>query len=185
MKMQRDQDEQAAARRSRHSAASGSVSGKARLSGGRLPARLCRGEEGQSIVEFALASTLFFMMLTGIFSMGIAYSNYQALSQAVGIGGIVLSESRHASTDPCADTFSAITGAAPQLISSKISLSITMNGTTVAGNSCSGAQSDLVTAGGGAGQVSVTATYPCSIGIVGVNAVPNCKLSYSVTEFEY
>ena len=186
MKMQRVQDGQAAARRSKPSAAPGGVSGKVRPAGGRLLALLRRGDEGQALVEAALVLAIVVLpLMTGIFSLGLAFSNQQALTQAVGIGATVLSESRHATTDPCADTYSAITGNAPQLNPATIGLTITMNGTAVAGNSCSGDETDLLTSGGGAGQVSVTGTYPCSIGVYGVNLVPGCQLKATVTEFEY
>jgi Flp pilus assembly protein TadG len=195
MKMQRVQNGQAAARRSRHSAAPGSVSGKARPSGGRLLAWLRRGDEGQAMVETALVLAIIVLpVMTGIFSLGVAFSNQQALAQAVGIGAQFLSESYGNTKDPCADTLTAIANAAPQLTKSKITLNITMGetlsggvisgGTAVTGSTCSGSQSDLVSGT----YVTVSATYPCNILIfyMPVNLiVKNCQLPASVTELSY
>ena len=76
-----------------------------------------------------------------------------------------------------------IKNAAPNLTSSKISVTVTMNGTTPTqtGNTCSGAQTDLVQGG----PVSVSATYPCSLSIYGVTFGSSCQLQAKVTEYEY
>ena len=182
MKMQRVQDGQAAARRSKPSAAPGGVSGKVRPAGGRLLALLRRGDEGQALMETALALAIVVLpLITGIFSLGLAFEQQQALTQAVGLGGAYLSQADSTTTDPCAGVFAAITGSAPQLHAANISLNITMNGTPEPGNSCSGTQTNLKAGT----NVSVAATYPCKIGIYGMNLVPNCQLSATVTELSY
>ena len=86
MKMQRDQDGQAAARRSKHSAAPGSVSGQVRPTGGRLLARLCRSVEGQSIVEMAFAMPILLALIMGLFSIGMGMIVYEQLGEAAFAG---------------------------------------------------------------------------------------------------
>jgi Flp pilus assembly protein TadG len=191
MKMQKVQNRQAA-RRSKHSAASGSVSGKARPTGGRLLALLRRGDEGQALMETALVLALVVLpLVSGIFSIGLSFENQQALAQAVGLGGAYLSQADGNTTDPCAGVMSAITGSAPQLIAANVSLTITMGqtlssgvlsgGTSESGPNCSGSQTNL-----SAGTyVTVAATYPCSIGVYGVNLVPHCILAAKVNELSY
>ena len=83
MKMRRDQDGQAAARRS---TASGSVSGKLRPSGGRFLAWLCRNDEGQSIVELALMLPIFLALIMGAFSIGMGMIVYEQLGEAAFAG---------------------------------------------------------------------------------------------------
>jgi hypothetical protein len=128
----------------------------------------------------------------GIFVVGMIFNNYLMLTQAVGAGGqyLQLIRTDPTATDPCSNTFAAITQAAPTLNSSNISLSFSLNGTPFTGNSCPNDQGYLQ-----AGQpVTVTATYPCNFVIMGVNfAAANitannptgCQLQASVTEYEY
>jgi len=99
----------------------------------------------------------------------------------VGSGGQYLQTIRTSTTDPCAATIAAIEGAAPNLHSANISMTLTMNGTKVSGNSCSGDQSDLVEGG----SVTVYASYPCNLFVYGLNLGTSCKLQAQVTEYEY
>lgn len=165
---------------------------KVRLVRGRLIACRClAGNEGQTLVEMALLLPLLMLLVTGILSIGFAYSNQQALTQATGIAAQNLSASRSSSTDPCAEVLTAIKGAAPQLDLSKISINLTMNGTTVSSissvnsSSCTSAESDMQTTNGAGGSITVYAAYPCNIGVVGVNFSSGCKLQAQVTEYEY
>lgn len=120
-------------------------------------------------------------LLTAIVSFGIAFSNQLTLTQAVGTGAQFLQQIRQTTSDPCADTLNAVSQAAPTLKKSNISLSITMNGSTISGSSCSGSQSNLVQ-----GQpVTVAATYPCNLQIYGVKLSSTCNLGAQVTEYEY
>jgi Flp pilus assembly protein TadG len=86
MKMQKVQNGQAAARRSRHSAPPGSVSGKARAAAERLLARLCRGDKGQSIVEMAFMLPILLVLIMGLFSIGIGMIVYEQLGEAAFAG---------------------------------------------------------------------------------------------------
>jgi Flp pilus assembly protein TadG len=138
-------------------------------------------EEGTALVEFTLTLPILVAILTGIFELGIAFNNQLSLTQAVGSGAQYLQEIRQTTTDPCRDTINTIESAAPYLISSKINLTLTMNGTQVSGNSCAGDQSDLAQGE----PVTVAATYPCNISIYGVKFSSTCNLSAQVTEYEY
>jgi Flp pilus assembly protein TadG len=151
--------------------------------GGRSWAALLRREDGGPLVEIALTVPVLLGVLTGICTFGIAFSNQLTLTQAVGSGGQLLSQIRTTTTNPCADTFTAIKNAAPNLTSSKIAVTVTMNGTTPTqtGNTCSGAQTNLVQGG----PVTVSATYPCSLSIYGVSFGSSCQLQAKVTEYEY
>ena len=152
-----------------------------RVSGmSRLPQRLMRDAAGSTLLEVAISLPLLLMVFTGIFSFAIAYNNEIVLTQGVGAGGEYLQLIRTTTSDPCADTLTAIKNAAPNLNSSNIALTITMNGVAESGNSCSGAQTNLV-----AGvPVTVKATYPCKLQVYGM-VFPSCTLTAQVTEYEY
>ncbi|MGO8750652.1 MAG: TadE/TadG family type IV pilus assembly protein [Thermoguttaceae bacterium] len=144
-----------------------------------------RKEQGNVLVEVALSLPLLLLVFTGIFYFGIAYSNQLTLTQAVGAGAQYLQQIRTSTSDPCADTLTAIENAAPTLTTSKISLTLNLNGTPETNKTtCSGAQQYLAEQE----PVTVTATYPCSLPIVftrGTTWVSTCSLTARVTEFEY
>lgn len=151
--------------------------------GGRSRGLFSRGEEGGALVEIALTLPPMLAILTGLCAFGVAFSNQLTLTQAVSTGGQYLSQIRTSSTNPCADTFNAIKGAAPNLTPANIAVTITMNGTTPTqtGNTCSGAQSDLTEGT----PVVVSATYPCGLSIYNVKFASGCQLTAQVTEYEY
>jgi Flp pilus assembly protein TadG len=135
------------------------------------------------LVEFAFLLPVFLLLVTGIFSFGLAISNQLTLTQALGTGAQYLQQIRGSTTDPCSDTFAAIKNAAPYLDSTTIKVTVTINGTAPSqtGNSCPGAQSNL-TAGV---PVTVSATYPCTLTVYSMNFASGCQLSAMVTEYEY
>lgn len=143
---------------------------------------LLRGEEGNAIVEMALTAPVLLAILTGIITFSIAYSNQLTLTQAVGVAGQALSQSRLTTTDPCATTFTALTNAAPTLKSTSINFTITMNGTSYTQTTCSGAQTAL---GEGNVPVSVYATYPCNLAVYGIKFLTSCTLAARVAENAY
>lgn len=138
-------------------------------------------QDGNVIVEMAVALPVLMLLFTGVMSFATAYSNSLSLTQAVGIGGEVLQQSRGSTTNPCATVLTAIENAAPYLTPSSISLTLTMDGTKVTGSTCSGDQSDLVQGT----PVTVSATYPCVLGIYNMKFTNTCQLSAQVTEYEY
>jgi len=151
--------------------------------GGRAHASLAHGDDGGALLEIALTMPVLLGIVTGICAFGITFSNQLTLTQAVGSAGQYLAQIRTTSTNPCADTFTALKNAAPNLLPANISMTVVMNGTTPTqtGNSCSGAQTNLVQGS----SVTVYATYPCSLNIYGVKFGSSCQLSAKVTEYEY
>jgi Flp pilus assembly protein TadG len=146
--------------------------------------RSCRlDEEGSNLVEFALILPPLMMLLTGIVSFGSAMMNYEQLTHGVAEGAqaLVLSRQSGTATDPCATTFSALTKAAPTLKQADIVLTITLGSTTKTGPTCDGSQSAMVM-----GQsATVNATYPCNIGVYGITISPGCRLTATLTEYEF
>jgi Flp pilus assembly protein TadG len=164
-----------------HVAASEMVNAQPRLGGGRLRAFLRDRGEGAALIEVAFCLPLVMMIMTGVFSVGFAYYSQEALSQGVAAGAQYLSVSRTTTTDPCADVYAKLTGAAPSLKGANITLTTTMNGTAYTGTSCSGEQSQLVLAS----TATVRATYPCGIGVFGVSFSSSCLLAAQVSEYVY
>lgn len=138
-------------------------------------------EEGNALVELALVLPVFLAVVTGILSFGVFYSNQLTLVQATGAGGQYLAQLRSSTTDPCADTMTAIKNAAPSLNSSNIGLKLTLNGTAVSGTTCSGYESYLTEGAA----VTVATTYPCNLSVYGVKFASSCQLAAQVTEYEY
>jgi Flp pilus assembly protein TadG len=140
-----------------------------------------RGEEGNALIEIAMVLPVFLAFVTGIGSFAIALSNQITLIQATGAGGQYLQEIRTSSTNPCADTMTAITNASPSLAAANIGLTLTMNGTVVNAKTCAGDQSDLVQGSA----VTVATTYPCTLSVYGIHFASSCQLTAQVTEYEY
>ena len=160
-----------------------SLRGKAIACVHRRRRALCfRGEEGNALVEIALVLPAFLAILMGIFSLGMMLSNQLTLNQATGAGGQSLARMRTSTTDPCKDTFTAITNASPSLASANIGLTLTMNGNTpITATTCSGDQSELVQGSA----VTVSTTYPCKLSVYGVKFASSCQITAQVTEYEY
>lgn len=140
-----------------------------------------RNEEGNIIVEIALALPMLMLLFTGVMSFAAAYNNQLTLTQAVGAGGQFLQQLRSSSADPCKDAMTAIENSAPSLNPAKINLTLTLNGNKHSGSSCSGDQTDLVEGA----PVTVSATYPCVLQAYGIKFTSACQLSAQVTEYEY
>jgi Flp pilus assembly protein TadG len=140
-----------------------------------------RGESGSALVEVALTFPVLMVLVTGIAAFGIGFNNQIVLTNAVGTGGQYLQLIRTSTTDPCKDTLTAISNAAPNLTASNITLSFSFNGTPVSGNTCAGDQSYLVQ-----GQpVTVLAKYPCVLPIYATKFATGCQLTATVAEYEY
>jgi Flp pilus assembly protein TadG len=138
-------------------------------------------QDGNVIVEMALALPVLMILFTGVMSFAFAYNNQIVLTQAVGTGAQYLQQLRGNTTDPCKDTLTAIENAAPYLTASNITLTVTLNGSKVGGNSCSGDQTDLSQGT----PVTVQASYPCTLSIYSMKFASSCQLSAEVTEYEY
>lgn len=144
---------------------------------------LARGERGSAIVETAVAIPVLMMIITAIFQFGLVFNRMISLTQGATVAAQVLQSDRlSASNDPCADTFKALTGAAPTLSSTKISISITMNGgSPITTTSCAGSQSQLAQGA----PVTVEAKYPYTLSIVGINVVSGTMDTGQISEIEY
>jgi Flp pilus assembly protein TadG len=124
-----------------------------------------KGERGQALVEFALVAPLLFMILFGIIQFGTAFMHSVALTDAVRTGARKAAVSRNAA-DPVGATQSAVLGAATDLNSSTLTgrINVTAPSGWVAG-----------------GSVTVEATYPYSINILGI-VVASGDLHSATTE---
>jgi Flp pilus assembly protein TadG len=116
MKMQRVQNRQAAARRNKHSVVPGGVTSKARSVGGRLLALLRRGDEGQALVELALALPILMALVMGLASIGMGMIVYEQLGEAAFAGDQAMASNEGVfdpgtttQTDICLKAYTAVT----------------------------------------------------------------------------
>jgi Flp pilus assembly protein TadG len=158
-----------------------------RSPGRRRRALLRRGEHGQSMVEFALVTPAMLAVITAIFTFALAFYTQMTLTNAVSAAAMDLQTIRQTTSNPCADTLTAIEAAAPTLTAANIGLTVTINGTVEAGHTCAGATSVLQAAQ--SEPVTVAATYPCFLSIMntgyGAKFISSCQLSAKVTVYEY
>lgn len=124
--------------------------------------RIRKNEDGQALVEFALLAPVLFLILFGIIQFGMAFRDSIALTDAVRTGARQATVSR-AVADPVATTKNAVANAATDLDTSKLNVTVTAP-PWQPGNT-----------------VTVTATYPYSINILGI-VVASGDLHSSTTE---
>jgi Flp pilus assembly protein TadG len=122
---------------------------------------LKRNEQGQTMVEFTLVLPVLMVVILGIIQFGITFNNYVALTDAVRAGARTAAVSRLSST-PSTDTVNRVKNASGDLDSTKVGVTVTT--TWVHGD-----------------DVTVTATYPYSISLLGV-VVASGNLSSTTTE---
>jgi Flp pilus assembly protein TadG len=157
--------------------------------GERVNTTFYAANEGNALVEFALCLPILMLILTGIATFGFALNNYLELTNAMQIGAQQVAVSQNSTTDPCNTVVAAVYQAAPYLTQSQLKFTTTIYtsptaSTAYPGTSCSSGS----TTTGAAGNltpgypVQVTATYPCSLSVYGVNYVPGCLLHAQVTE---
>jgi Flp pilus assembly protein TadG len=162
----------------------------------RMGAFLRSGEDGQALLEMWVVLPMLLILLTGVFTFGIAYTNKLTLTNGVGSAAQQLQVSRSTSTDPCGTAWSALVQAAPGLKPSQLSMTVTFNsaatgGGTTAGSlstpgpaSCTG--SYLTTFQGTQGETNtVTAAYPCNLAIYGRSFASGCYIEAQVAAYEY
>ena len=134
-------------------------------------------EAGQALVEFALCLPVLLLLVFGIFSFGIAFSNYILLENATNIGARQLAISRGNSTDPCSTISSTVAAAAPLLKSTSLNYTFLLNNVTYTGTSCSGATTSMVQGA----TAKLTVTYPCTLASFRWN-YGACTLTAAVAE---
>jgi Flp pilus assembly protein TadG len=120
-------------------------------------------DSGQAIVEFALILPVLLLIVLGIIQFGRLYSNDETITNATRAGARVAAVSRTAS-DPVGATIQAVKNAAPNLDPSQVTVTVTPAPPWQPGSS-----------------VTVTATYPYSIDLLGM-VVKSGTLSSSTTE---
>lgn len=138
--------------------------------------RLVDDTAGVAAVEFALITPVLLAMLVGMFSFGVAMKDYMILTSAAGQGALTFALSRGTVT-PYATTRAAILAAAPTLTAASISITVKIDNVACSTDAtCAAAQ----VAGKSA---AVTATYPCTLKVMGVNYKPGgCTLSASTAQ---
>ena len=154
----------------------------------RLAHLLISEEEGASLVEFALVSSMLLLPLTTfIMSFGAFMANQMQLINAVDIGARSVAVNGGITLDPCNIASSAVIAAAPGLNPSQLTFNYSFNGTPYNGTSCSSAS--LVTPGSAAANLAggttatVTVSYPCNLSIFGRNFMPSgCSMRASTSE---
>jgi Flp pilus assembly protein TadG len=148
---------------------------------GRTFAALLHADDGNPLVEMALVVPVLMTVMTGLITFAMAFADQVTLTQAVGSAGQYLAQIRTSTTDPCADTYTALKNAAPGLNPAAITMTVTMNGTAHTANSCSGSQTQLIQGG----PVTVYASVPCNLEIYKLSFTTACTLAAKVTEYEY
>lgn len=135
-----------------------------------------RKQRGGSLIEFTLVMPVLLLVMTGMVSFGLALHNILVLTNAVNNGAQQLAFSRGQTTDPCATAYTAIHSAAPTLTTG-LTLSFVINGTSYSGNTCTSGSSNMVQGA----SAQVTANYPCALGVFGQSFT--CRLQSQTTEF--
>ena len=120
-----------------------------------------RGESGQTLVEFALVLPLIAVLLFGVIQFGITFNNYVTLTDAVRAGARKAAVSRQTG-DPVGAATAAVYSSASDLKSANLNVSVS---------------SDWLPGD----PVTVTATYPYTINLLGV-VVKSGNLSSKTTE---
>jgi Flp pilus assembly protein TadG len=118
-------------------------------------------DKGQAFVEFALVLPALLLIVLGIVQFGRMYNNYETITNATRAGARVAAVSR-SSSNPVSATVQAVKNAAPNLDASQ--LNVTVSSTWQTG-----------------GTVTVTATYPYSVNLMGI-VVKSGTLSSTTTE---
>jgi Flp pilus assembly protein TadG len=134
---------------------------------GRSRARLFRDEDGGPLVEFALILPMMVTVMTGIFYLGVGLAQYIQLTNATDIAAREISVSRGVSSqaaDPCSTGTTFFESAAPNLSSSDLTFTYTINGTAHTGTSCT---SMALTSASQGETATVQVSYPVHLGIYG------------------
>jgi Flp pilus assembly protein TadG len=138
------------------------------------------GTEGNALIELALTLPIIATMLVGVYKCGFAFNNYLMLTNAVSQGVYQLQQSANQTLDPCQMAYTAVTNAAPQLASSQITFSLSLNNgadvipASTGSFSCSSSSYTTGAAGNLLSNTSVTLTltYPFDLTIMGINFAP-------------
>jgi hypothetical protein len=165
---------------------------RARVAGFVQRARLRTGDErGQAVLEMAIMLPILLLIVTGIATFGLTYSNYLSLTDAVYIAGQQLAVSRSQTTNPCSLVGNSIQAALPAgMVPGNVTITLVLNGVQygsyagTAASTCSSASNTTGAAGNlvQGHNAQVIASYPCNLRIYGYNIAPTCNISTQVTE---
>ena len=139
--------------------------------------RSWRHTRGVSAIEFALVAPVLLMIVIGIIQLGITFNNFIALTDAVRNGSRILAASRSSAT-PWTSATNAVYQSAPSLTKGSITLNVAVGGTNCASD---GACQTALSAAAGS-TATISASYPCSLIILGANYAPGCALTATTTE---
>ncbi len=120
-----------------------------------------RDESGQAMAEFAIVLPVLALLVFAILQFGIAFNHYLTLTDAVRAGARVAAVSRHAS-DPAAAATQRVEEAAVNLDAAKL-------------------ETTVKSSWAGGSDVSVTATYPYEINLLGI-VVKSGRLTSTTVE---
>lgn len=146
--------------------------------GGGVICRLWRDRHGAVLVEFSLLAPVLLLLVLGIAQFGLTLNQYIMLWNGVGLGATQFAISGGASSTPYSTTVNLIESAAPSLDSADLTITLSVNGTACTSDAA--CQSALQTNAGNPAEVS--ATYPCSLTVMGIDFFPNCTLTAQITE---
>ena len=133
--------------------------------------RRLHGQRGSAIIEMSVALPVLILMVFGIARFGIAFNNFIVLTDATRVGARSLAISR-GSADPCTTARTKLLNAATSLNSANVTITSHVNNTNYSG-ACAG-QGTTMAAGD---EARLTATYPCSVVIFGINFIPSCTMT--------
>jgi Flp pilus assembly protein TadG len=120
-----------------------------------------RNERGQTMTEFALVLPVLALILFAVIQFGLVFNNYVALTDATRAGARKAAVSRQTS-DPVGTAVAAVRSSANDLKQSDLNITVSSTWQSTA-------------------DVSVTATYPYSISLLGM-VVKSGRLSSTTTE---
>jgi Flp pilus assembly protein TadG len=100
----------------------------------RVRAFLCRGEEAQSIIEFALIMPLLATILFSMYSLTMALYSYQQLSYAAFTAAQQAGAGRGLLKDPCNTVATTIPAALPSWTASKFTYTLTITDSSGSGH---------------------------------------------------
>ncbi len=138
-------------------------------------------------MELAITMPVMLLILTGMATFSMALYQKLLLTEAVSSAGRVFAAEK-GQTDPCADTWTALTQSAAGLSSGSITMSITW--TPVGGGSAQTYAKTCTARGGSTGMSSgdygqISATYPCVMQVVniwGKGGTAACTVAARVAE---
>jgi hypothetical protein len=142
------------------------------------------GERGAQLVEFALTVPIALIVLTGLLSFGVYLNKSLELTNSTSLAGQYLAINRGttAAADPCALFVSAFQNVSPYEAPATSSYSFVLTNATYTGSYTGTSCTSLAVGMTQGASATIKVTYPCTLGIYGVQLAPGCLLTSQVTE---